>query len=214
MLTSTNISKAYGERLILDNISLSLDSSQSAVIIGRNGVGKSTLLSILAGYLKADSGEINYNGQKVGYIPQQDNLFDNLTVKDNLTFWAKASKSNINVFIEIFGIESYMNKKVKNISGGMKKSVSICCGLSHDPNILIMDEPFSGLDIFYKNNLIKTLEKLKTMGKLILYTSHNIDEIIGLDSTVYTLIDTKLKNRGESGKLLLDKNLMESLRLG
>lgn len=187
MFKASNISKSYGKNLVLNNISLSLDSGQSAVIAGRNGVGKSTLLSIFAGYLKADSGTIERGS--IGYLPQQDNLFEELKVIDNITFWAKAAKAADlpQDFMQLFGIEKYTNKRVKKLSGGMKKSVAICCAMVSRPNILIMDEPFASLDMFYKKDLIQALAKLKDMGKTIIYTSHSTDEITALNSAVYVL---------------------------
>ena len=193
LITATNISKAYGKQQILNNINFSLNAGSSAVILGRNGVGKSTFLSILAGYLKPGGGTvISYD--KIGFVPQNDNLFETLTVKDNLAFWSAASggTNKTNNLLELFNIANYENKKVIHLSGGMKKSLAICCALIHQPNILIMDEPFTGLDIFYKQELILSLNKLLNMGKGIIYTSHNTDEIKALNSHIYLLKDGEL----------------------
>ena len=192
MFKASNISKSYGKRLILDDISLSLNKGQSAVIIGRNGVGKSTLLSVFAGYLQQDTGTIE--SDKIGFLPQQDSFFEELTVGDNIAFWAKAAKvKNLpQDFIQLFGVDQYINKKVKTLSGGMKKSVAICCTMVHQPDILILDEPFVSLDMFYKKDLIVALAKLKLNEIGIIYTSHSTDEIKALDSQMYVLDNGKL----------------------
>ncbi|MCL1924886.1 MAG: ABC transporter ATP-binding protein [Defluviitaleaceae bacterium] len=210
-----NISKSYKSRLILENISLSFNEKDIIVIVGQNGAGKSTLLSILAGFTKPDSGISNIDKSIISFIPQKDSLFEDLTVKDNLKFWSacggakkinttklkitqetKKPKNNEDKksenFIELLGINEYEKKKVKDLSGGMKKRVAICSALAQNPKIIIMDEPFSGLDMFYKNELFKTIKMLNGLGKCIIYTSHNVDEIFALESKHYLLKDRKL----------------------
>jgi len=193
MIEIKNISKSYKNRLILDDISLSFHEEDIVVIVGRNGAGKSTLLSILAGFVKADKGTASINKKEVGFIPQADSLFEDLTVKDNINFWANISNTkNSHDLIKLFGIDEYLKKKVRELSGGMKKRVAICTALLHDPKIIIMDEPFSGLDMFYKNELLQMIAKLKEMGKCIIYTSHNTDEIFALESKHYVISNKKV----------------------
>ena len=193
MIEIKNISKSYKERLILDDISFSFDKEDIVVIVGKNGAGKSTLLSILAGFVTVDKGNISINKKEIGFIPQTDNLFEDLSVKDNIKFWASlTNKKDPSKLIEFFGINEYLKKKVKNLSGGMKKRVAICIALLHDPKIIIMDEPFSGLDMFYKNELLQMIAKLKEMGKCIIYTSHNTDEIFAFESKHYVINNKKI----------------------
>ena len=209
IITTKNISKSYKDKTILQNISISFESGYSYVIVGRNGAGKSTFLSILSGILKPDTGIIETKS-KIGFIPQQDILFEELTTKDNINFWLKASKNNwesISPFLNMFGID--IKKKIKNLSGGMKKSVAICCGLIGNPDIIIMDEPFSGLDAVYKNSLLKSMEELKNQGKTLIYTSHNIDEIVGLHSHIYNLKDATIVYKGESEKIKDIESLLD-----
>jgi len=199
VLKAKNISKSYSKsKVILKDITFSLDKGKAAVIIGRNGAGKSTFLSILAGFLIPDTGEVITETAKIGFVPQDDNLFLELSVQDNLSFWAKAANGTNTDLVDIFEIDKYKKQKVKNLSGGMKKSVAICCALTNNPDVLILDEPFVGLDIYYKNELIKMLVKLKEMGKSIIYTSHNIDEMLGLAGELYTLSDGELKLIGDA----------------
>lgn len=199
LITANNISKSYSGTQILHDVNFSALDGESAVIIGRNGSGKSTLLSILAGYLKPDAGTVATHGANPAFCPQHDNLFDELTVRDNLLFWAKASggaHQNVSNLSELLGADSYAHKRISELSGGMKKSVAILCAMTNNSPTLILDEPFAGLDIFYKNTLLKALDHLKGLGKCIIYTSHNTDEIAGLESKIYTLANAKLTYAG------------------
>ena len=195
MLSALGVSKAYKKRVILSNINFSIASGESAVIVGRNGAGKSTMLSIFAGFLKPDAGSVGLNGAYAAFCPQDDRLFEELSVKDNLKFWT-AMTNGSNAWVQklsgILGVDTFMNKRITQLSGGMKKSVAICCALSGDPAALILDEPFSGLDIFHKNALIKAFAELKSAGKSIIFSSHSIDEIVGLESKIYTLANGQL----------------------
>ncbi|MCL2565410.1 MAG: ABC transporter ATP-binding protein [Defluviitaleaceae bacterium] len=196
MIKAENISKSYAKALVLDGIDFTAGAGKSTVIVGRNGAGKSTFLSILAGFLQPDGGSVATNG-KIAFCPQNDNLFEELTVKDNLLFWAKASGGSFDLdnlnLSGLFEVDKYIHKKICHLSGGMKKCVAILCALTVDAKILVLDEPFSGLDIFYKNILLKAFKELRSQGNCIIYTSHNIDEITGLDNTIYTLSNGKLE---------------------
>ncbi|MCL1936299.1 MAG: ABC transporter ATP-binding protein [Defluviitaleaceae bacterium] len=214
MINIKNISKKYkkskDEVTILDNISISFLSGESYIIAGKNGVGKSTFLSIISGYATPDSGIVACNGN-IGYIPQYDYLFEDLTVIDNINFWVKAVNTNmkqIEKYIQMFDIQNYFKKRVKNLSGGMKKSVAICTSLIHNPDIIIMDEPFSGLDPFYKEKLLNLMSYFKTQNKCIIYTSHSIDEIMGLQSEIYLLKNKKLEYKGNTKSIDSIENLM------
>ena len=209
MITVTDISKSYGGKPVLDGVNFSASYGESAVIVGRNGSGKSTLLSILAGYLLPDKGTVTISCGKAAFCPQDDNLFEDLTVRDNILFWTRAqggsfaaqnaenlivAEPNAPDLVRLFGADAYLGKRVRHLSGGMKKSVAIICALTNNSPVFILDEPFSGLDIFYKSAILGALAKLKSMGKCIIYTSHNIDEIAGLDSQIYTLAQGKLSH--------------------
>ena len=195
-ISATNISKSYSKKRILDGIDFKAAGGESSVIVGRNGAGKSTFLSILAGYLRPDSGNVSISGGEIAFCPQHDNLFDELSVKDNLLFWARAKGRTFDLdsmnLADFFNVHEYAHKKVRHLSGGMKKCVAILCALSGGADILVLDEPFSGLDIFYKDILLKAIGELVSHGKCIIYTSHNIDEITGLDNKIYTLAGGKL----------------------
>ena len=197
MIIAKGINKSYGKQIVLSDINFSLSAGESAVIMGRNGIGKSTLLTILAGFLRPDSGRVVSSGKTIAFCPQDDNLFEELTVRDNLMFWSAVCGGESEIsrhFADILGVETFARKKISQLSVGMKKCAALCCALCGDPDVLILDEPFAGLDIFHKNALTLAFGQLKTEGKCILYSSHAIDEIIGLDSQIYTLANATLSH--------------------
>lgn len=182
MLKVENIKKAYGKKVILESINLQVDEGQCVGIIGPNGSGKSTLLSIIVGVLKPNEGQVFLKGD-IGYVPQDNALMEELTVKDNIEFWAEAHGKKVkevleeDTYVKALGIHGMLGEKVKRLSGGMKKRVNIAIALINDPQYIILDEPCSALDIVYKNEVIDYLLELKKAGKTILYTSHSGDEI-------------------------------------
>ena len=182
MLRLTDITKQYGKKNVLKGVSLNIEEGECVGIIGPNGSGKSTLLSIIVGALKPTSGNREVDGS-IGYVPQENALIEELTVKDNLEFWAAASNKTVEqifemqYFKEVLGLDTMLNERVCNLSGGMKKRVNIGIALINDPQYIILDEPCSALDIIYKNEVVNYLMELKKANKSIIYTSHSGDEI-------------------------------------
>lgn len=171
------ISFSYGKTKILNNISLTAESGKCVVIAGPNGSGKSTLLSIIAGARKASGGKAEI-GDKIGYVPQGIALFEDLSVKENISFFASVSKTKISDLSELpFNLVPIANKKVSKLSTGMKKRVSIVCALVSDPSVIILDEPCAALDIIYRDELLELINKLKANGKTIIYVGHDFNEI-------------------------------------
>lgn len=204
MINVSDICKSFGSNSILKNISFTVSEKDCACIIGRNGCGKSTLLNVLSGMMKADSGKIEIDGGGlIGYTPQSDVLFNDLTVDDNLKFWASASgvrSKSIweNECVRILDIEQMRKKKIKNLSGGMKRRVSIAISILKDPDIVILDEPFTGLDVLYKTSLTDHLKKLNQLGKTIIYTSHSVDEALQLCNRIFLIEGGKIVFSGTS----------------
>lgn len=182
MLEILNIKKSYGKKEVLKNIDLKIEDGECIGIIGPNGSGKSTLLSIIVGVLKPSAGEIRLKGE-IGYVPQDNALMEELTVKDNLEFWCATYGKTVkellehNTYIEALGIKEMLYQTVKRLSGGMKKRVNIAIALINNPKYIICDEACSALDIVYKNEVVDYLLELKKQGKTIIYTSHSGDEI-------------------------------------
>lgn len=188
------------------------------------------MLSIIASVLKPDkrSGGVFINGtnvfndsslrKKIGFVTQDNDLFDDLTVKDNIDFWASAagvgSKAVFSsYFVKLLDLNEFYNKRIKALSGGMKRRVAICCALVNDPSLIILDEPFTGLDLYYKNELIEYLTRLKNIGKTIIYTSHGSDEIMRLSDVVYIISGGIIKNSMPAQNIALSGQDLSSILL-
>jgi ABC-2 type transport system ATP-binding protein len=215
MLKVKEVHKSYKAH-ILKGISVAIDRGEIIAIAGQNGSGKSTLLSIITSIIKPDSGTVTINGQDIfknrqlvrehiGYVPQENCLFENLTVLDNLKFWASAYKKD---YKKIIYNEDVLNKKVKVLSGGMKKRLSIVISLINEPNYLIMDEPTSSLDIKCKMEVIDTIVSMKNSGKSIIFTSHQLDELL-LSDKLLVIKNGVFVYSGEPQKL--DKDFKKML---
>lgn len=172
MITLSNISKSY-KSVVLDNISLNCHKGEVFCIAGANGSGKSTLLSIMTGLIKPDSGSVVCPG-RIGYVPQDNGLFENISVKDNIDFWAKArnQKSDYSFFSE-----RDLKKKVAHLSAGIKKKLSIHIAVSSGYDFLILDEPSTSLDLVYQKFIIDLINESKEKNKGVVFTSHNVTEI-------------------------------------
>ena len=191
MLKVTGITKSYRKAKILKGVTFEAPRGMYSCIVGQNGSGKSTLLQIMSGMAVPDSGEVLLNGRgvrsreaarEIGYVPQVDSLFGHLSARDNIAFWASASgvgmrEPAVAHFTQLLGISSFWKQKVQTLSGGQRRRVAICAALLHNPECIMLDEPFTGLDLVVKDELFHMLDELCRTGKTILYTTHNIDEI-------------------------------------
>lgn len=192
-MEAVNICKNYGKKKVLGDISFTAEEGKCTGFIGANGCGKSTLFRILAGVEKADGGKIFIHGKEilrpgkelaeyVGYIPQENALMSELTVKDNLTLYCSLCKGEtdagyVDELCKRFDIEEFKKERVSRLSGGMKKRVSIVCALLHKPEILIMDEPSAALDLIFKEELKKYIKEFTKEGRSVLIASHDQGEI-------------------------------------
>ncbi len=191
-----NISKRYGKKQILRNISFEVPEGTAVGIAGTNGSGKSTLLGVLAGTIKADSGSLIYNGSNilgnagslspaVGYVPQGTPLFEELSAKDNLLLWytsAQLKYELANGVLAMLGIREFLNKRVSKMSGGMKKRLSIGCSMAGHPRLLLLDEPTAALDIVCKREITKYLDEFRKKGGVVIIATHDAEELKMCDS--------------------------------
>lgn len=220
------IAKQYGGQQVLRDITFSVETGQFAAIIGKNGCGKSTLLSILAGMLLPDQGTVSLGleasgfqgapGREIGYVAQGDCLFEELTVWDNLVFWASAadlSRGQLegNRYISLLGLEDFLYQRVSRLSGGMRRRTAICSALLGDPSCLLLDEPFAGLDMIYRQELSLCLSGLREMGKTLLYTTHSIEELAALSDITLLLGKGTILCRKSTNQLLNGKDAQTNL---
>ncbi len=170
MITVQNAAFSYGKRRILEDLSFTAKAGECVVFAGHNGAGKSTALSLIAGALRPSDGTVNVRG-RVGLVPQGTALFEDMTVGDNLSFFAGIARCEIPEELP-FGVQRYKKIRVSRLSGGMKKQVSIACAMLGEPEILLLDEPCAGLDIVYRGELISLIQSLKNEGRTVIYVSH------------------------------------------
>ena len=189
----SHISKCYFRKNFLYDSTFSADFGDCSGLVGAIGCGKSTLLKVLCGAHRPDSGDILYDGSSplsrksiirklVGYVPQENPLFDNLTVLDNLKLWYCDSTHNLkndikSGIIADFGIDKYLHATVRTLSGVIKKRLSIACSIAGDPSILILDEPGASLDIVCKEDIKNYMLKYISDGGIIIIASHEEGEL-------------------------------------
>lgn len=188
----TNLSKNYGAQKAVSNISFSIGKGEIVGFLGPNGAGKSTTMKIITGYLAGDGGEVEVCDEKVdtnslstkkkiGYLPEANPLYFDMYVREYLEFVAgihhiENLKNKIEDTIKIVGLTIEANKKIGQLSKGYKQRVGLAAALIHDPEVLILDEPTTGLD---PNQIIEIREVIKTLGqnKTVLFSSHILQEV-------------------------------------
>jgi linearmycin/streptolysin S transport system ATP-binding protein len=195
MLTVTHLRKSFGTVLAVDDVSFSVASGQILGLLGPNGAGKTTTVSMVAGLLTPERGEVLVAGQRlsgdtdpskrrIGLVPQDLALYDELSARDNLRFFGalysltgRALDTAIGRVLTLVGLADRARDAVKTFSGGMKRRLNLAAGLLHDPDILLLDEPTVGVDPQSRNAIFDNLEMLKAEGKALLYTTHYMEEV-------------------------------------
>lgn len=190
MLQIENISKSYGKKQILNQVSLTAREGEAIGILGANGSGKSTLLSCIAS-VYADNKNV-----RVGYVPQENPLFDELKPVDNIKMWCRLSKTEIidalnSPPLDMMGITDFLDTPVRKMSGGMKKRLSLSTVLINNPHVLLLDEPFAALDLPAKQDILYYMQQLLKQNKTILVASHD-EDIFRFCSRVYLLKNGQL----------------------
>lgn len=189
-----DIDKSYGKNHVLKGISFNVESGRPLAFLGRNGAGKSTTIKILMGVISKDGGKITLNGEdfsaknfKIGYLPEERGMYQKVKILEQLVYFAKlkgydphAAKKSALELLDRVGLEEYANKKLEVLSKGNQQKVQIAQSLIGDPEIIIMDEPFSGLDPINSNLLRDLILERVGKDKLMFFSSHQmgyVDEI-------------------------------------
>lgn len=212
-ITVTNITKTFGKQKALDNVSFSINKGEIVGFLGPNGAGKSTMMRILTTFYKADTGDAEVNGfdvltaetnvqKSIGYLPEHNPLYLEMYVKEYLAFNAdvyQVPKSKISEVIEKTGITPEAHKKIGQLSKGYRQRVGLAAALLHDPEVLILDEPTTGLD---PNQLVEIRKLIREIGKekTILLSTHIMKEVEAVCDRVIII---------NKGKLVADKKLEE-----
>lgn len=187
-----DLTKRYGKLVALDGVSLSVDKGDLFGLLGPDGAGKSTLYKILATLMKPDGGSASMCGLdvvkdyrqirlKIGYMPERFSLYQDMTVQENLHFYASlfgvTVRENFDLIAPIFGqLERFPDRMAGNLSGGMKQKLALSCALIHRPDILLLDEPTTGVDAVSRDEFWQMLGGLKEKGITILVSTSYMDE--------------------------------------
>ncbi|QYS89747.1 gliding motility-associated ABC transporter ATP-binding subunit GldA [Flavobacterium davisii] len=206
-----NISKNYGSQKALDSISFSVNKGEIVGFLGPNGAGKSTLMKILTTFISADGGTAKVNGfdvttdalavqKSVGYLPEHNPLYLDLYVREYLTFNAdvyKVAKSRIDEVIALTGLTPEAHKKIGALSKGYRQRVGLATALLHNPDVLILDEPTTGLD---PNQLVEIRDLIKNIGKdkTVFLSTHIMQEVEAICDRVIII---------NKGKIVTDNNI-------
>ncbi len=206
-----NVSKFYGNQKALDSINFTVNSGEIVGFLGPNGAGKSTMMKILTTYLQQYEGVVLVNGldvsinanavkSSVGYLPEHNPLYLDMYVKEYLEFCAnlhKVSKEKITKTINLVELQSESHKKIKELSKGYRQRVGLAAALLHNPQVLILDEPTTGLD---PNQLISIRKLIKEIGKTktVLFSTHIMQEVEAICNRVIII---------KKGKIVADSNL-------
>ncbi len=233
MLKIKNISKSIKGKKILSNISFGVNKGQIYGLLGPNGAGKTTTFYVIAGLVKSDLGEISLNDKDISnmpmhkrskmgikYLPQEPSIFQNLTVFQNLQGLAELSfsknadiKKFIDTSVEEFGLAEILDLKGRQLSGGQRRKVEIARTLAAEPEIILLDEPFAGIDPMaiedIKNVLLKLLKK--NIGLLI--TDHNVRETLEICNKAAIINNGEIIAEGNKDELINNK-LVKEVYLG
>ncbi len=205
-LAVRSLTKRFGSRAALDDVSFELSPGELVGIIGPNGAGKTTLLSILAGVLSPDEGEVVGTGRDVGWVPQQPSLYSKLSVAENLRLFARLEKlpapdQAVSRMLVQAALEDRADEEVGRLSGGNQQRVNIAIGLLSDPSVLLLDEPSASLDPRQRERLWEFISALAGRGTTVVFSTHNVAEVERYATRVLLLADGELLFTGSAPEL-------------
>jgi len=196
MIELLDVCKSFNGRPVLHNTNLKVQKNEVAGLLGKSGCGKSTILKLVAGLLRVDSGIVRTGSSKVAYIFQEHRLVPWKTALENVCFGLRAggcksgeAGERAGEYIQKVGLSGFENHYPSQLSGGMCQRVSIARAFATTPEILLMDEPFSAIDTELKNKLLVVVKEMLTQHQqiTILYVTHNPDELKTIADRVYTM---------------------------
>ena len=216
VFSAKNISKSFGKKIVLRKIDLHLSKGEMLGLLGSNGAGKSTFMNIVLGLLKPDFGDIFLNNTKItsmaihdrsklgiSYLPQQTSIFRGLTVYENLLGIAQIVKKSASEQKEIveklmseFSITHLRDIKATALSGGERRRTEIARSLINNPKVLLLDEPFAGVDLLSIQDIKSLLLKLQTRGCAVLVTDHNASQLLSVVDRAYVIANGTIVTSG------------------
>lgn len=214
MIEVVHLTKCYGNQTVLDNISVSFEAGQIYGLVGPNGCGKTTLMRCICGFSKPTNGHVMVLGKKVGadcdFAPSTGIIIETPGFLPKYSAWrnlkilagtsGKANKDRINEVICLVGLDPNEKKLVGKYSLGMRQRLGIAQAIMENPQVLILDEPFNGLDKEGQNDIHMLLQNQKAQGKIIILASHSAADIAQACDTVYEMMDGHLYQRSASNE--------------
>lgn len=217
MLEIKNLTKKFGNNVAVNDISFTVQKGKIFGVVGRNGAGKSTTFRMILNIIKPTKGKILYENKeitpqvldKVGYLPEEGSLIPNYTVLELCEYYGSLKlmeeneiKNNLLMWLEEFNILEYINKKIKDLSKGNRQKIQFIISVLHNPELLILDEPFSGLDPVSTAELKNAILKFKDQNKTIIFSSHIMEQVEAMCEE-FLMID--------KGNVVIQGNLKEIL---
>ncbi|MGD9572479.1 MAG: ABC transporter ATP-binding protein [Thermoleophilia bacterium] len=199
MLLIDGLTKSYGERRALDGLSIEVPRGQVVGLLGPNGSGKTTAMRIVFGVIDADAGSITYDGapitadvrRRFGYMPEERGLYPDMRVRDQLVYFGRLAgmeraraRERADSLLERLGVAERAEEEVRKLSLGNQQRVQLAAALVHQPEALVLDEPFSGLDPIAVEGLSEIVQEAADAGRLVLFSSHQLDLVEGLCESV------------------------------
>lgn len=211
ILELKNIEKSFGEKKVLTGVSFCAEGGKAFGLLGRNGAGKTTSIRILMGVFPADSGEvlvdgqpIDYNRVQIGYLPEERGLYPKKRIIDQLTYFAelkgmkhKDAVKAVDHWLEKLDMTEHRNKRLDTLSKGNQQKIQLITALAHDPDIVILDEPFSGLDPVNAMLLKDIVKEQIAIGKVVLFSSHQMNYIEEFCDSIAILNTGKIALSGD-----------------
>ena len=225
MIEIKNVTKKYGDKKAIDDISFNVDDGDIFAFIGHNGAGKTTLIKAIVGIHDFDEGDILINGKSIktdpieckkemAYVPDNPETYEHMKAIDYINFICdmyevdtKTREKNIKKYDKLFEMEDKLNDTIDSYSHGMKQKIVLISALAHEPKILIMDEPFVGLDPKEVFDIKEVLNEMVKEGKTVFYSTHILDVAEKLCSRVAIIKNGKLIKAGSMKEIKGDKSL-------
>ncbi len=224
LVRTEGLLKVYGKKAVVKNVSVSVSRGEIVALLGPNGAGKTTAFYMITGLVRPDDGEVYFNGEKVthmpmyrrarrgmGYLAQEPSIFRQLSVEDNLrailehTPGSKEEhEKQVDILLDEFGLTRLRKQMASTLSGGEKRRCEIARALTTKPRILLLDEPFVGIDPITVADIQGVLQTLKNKGLGILITDHNVQATLEIVDRAAIIFDGKILTEGPSEKLLND----------
>ncbi len=224
-LKGQNLSKQYGTRWVVSDVDLEVSQGEIVGLLGPNGAGKTTTFYMITGMIKPSKGHISLDTQDIsndamymrsrkgiGYLSQEASIFGKLSVEDNLklvlemtAMTKKEQQEKIDQLLDELSVSHLRNNKGNTLSGGERRRVEICRALSMDPNFILLDEPFAGVDPIAVEDIQQIVCSLKDRNIGVLITDHNVRETLSITDRSYLLFDGRILNSGTSEFLANDE---------